>query len=183
MNEKNDALPDFKVELDKNGMPILPTEGQDISVLKKGTIKVDDDDEFASEEDILTIGAGGKTLAGKGDIEQASRPKLSKNGVGNNFIKNPQNNTQKPAAAVIDIEEVSIRHLIETAEKSEQSIKFEITIDAIDTNLFKVLSKSYKDKSPKIIQFILESNKKAIDDKIIESIKEHYEKQSEEENN
>jgi len=186
MNKKhNEALPVFNIETDGNGNPILATD--DNGVLKRPTIKKQNpDNDIASEEEIAAAAAGsGAIIKNNNEVEIASRPKLSKSGTSvNSSIKPGTKPEQKTIPqSVVSIEEAAIRHLIETADKSDKSIKFEIVINSIDVDLFKILKKSYPEKSNKIIQIILDSNKIQIDKEIIEGIKRYYEEPSEENNN
>lgn len=177
----------FNIETDGTGMPVLQVEGENRSVLKKGTAKTDES-EFATDDDIENAGGNRPIVKSTGNIEQASRPKLSKNGLSTD--KQPVVTNKQPVmikkeeiikpAEINTIGDAAIKHLIESANKSKQSIKFEIQIDAIDKDLFAILNKSYKDKSEQIINIIIESNEEIIRSKINTSIKEYYEIKSEE---
>ena len=182
MSQTKDEMPNFKIELDGNGMPVLPASGGKILNKGKTTPTNRADDDYASDEDILAAGAGEEIKTGEG-IEQASRPKLLKSGQPKH--RQTQTNTKNDVVTQAvttpeDIEESSIRHLIESADKSEQSISIEIKLNAIEKDLFKILSKSYKDKSELILNLIVESNMHIIQTSIKNSIGKHYENQSEE---
>lgn len=189
-NNTQESMPNFHIEVDENGIPVLPVEGQVLNKGKKQPQKVDNS-EFANDDDIEAA-IGGKQIQNNGAIEQASRPKLSKSG--KTGIQEPTKTLEEKAIRIensveqvapitpADIEETSIKHLITSADKSKQSISFKIEIDAIDKDLFTVLNKSYKDKSELILNLIMQSNKDEIQKSLKESIKKYYESQSEENN-
>lgn len=180
--DKN-VIPDFNILLDGNGMPILPTEN---GILKRGGVShMVINDDFATDDEIESATEGKDIPIGahNGQIEEAGRSKLSKNGVNPASPVNATKHHNKPDNVVVqekqktnfDIEYTSIKHLIDTAEKSEQSITIDIKINAIDKGLFQVLNKSYKDKSEKILDIILTSNTDIIMNSIKKSIKKYYE--------
>lgn len=173
------------IQFDDNGNPFLPVENGGIKRGKANISNQDELDEFVSEDDLDMIE---RVSNDNNKVEVASRPKLSKNGgLGINNIKQQavvyeqeirgeKHFTTPTIHSQEDIELTSMNHLINAAEKSEQTITVEIKLNAINKDLFQILSKSFKDKSSKIVDIIRYSNKDIIDECIKNSIINYYEK-------
>jgi hypothetical protein len=164
-------IPEFQIQVDKNGMPILGTGS---NMLQKGNMnntQINDDD-IASDEEIE------KVL----NAEPIGKSKLSKDGLLNTKHVQVENVQTKTQINVDNIEDAALNHLISVAEKSTQKLIIHVDIEGIDKGLFDILKKSYKDKSDKILDIILKPNEDTVKNSIKENLKKHYEGESEETN-